>query len=118
VALGFLVVLSWDVWKALWFPDPATGRTSFGIGLGTLVLALNVVLLAGYTFGCHSLRHLVGGRTDEMSKRQTQEMAYACVSCLNRRHMPIGWCSRMGVVSAALCVRLCSMGIWTDWRIL
>src|SRR5215467_7326059 len=46
VALGFLVVLSWDVWKALWFPNP-TGGTSFGIGIGTLVLALNVVLLAG-----------------------------------------------------------------------
>ena len=118
VALGFLVVLSWDVWKALWFPDPATGHTSFGIGDGTLVLALNVVLLAGYTLGCHSLRHLVGGRTDEMSKRPTQEMAYACVSCLNRRHMPIAWCSLIGVAFADLYVRLCSMGIWTDWRII
>jgi hypothetical protein len=117
-ALGFLVVLSWDVWKALWFRDPSTGRTSFGIGVGTLVLALNVVLLAGYTLGCHSLRHLVGGRTDEVSKRPTQEMAYACVSCLNRRHMPIAWCSLIGVAFADLYVRLCSMGIWTDWRIL
>ena len=33
----------------------------FGIGVGTLVLAVNVVLLGGYTLGCHSLRHLVGG---------------------------------------------------------
>ena len=117
-ALGFLVVLSWDVWKAFWFPDPSTGRTSFGIGVGTLVLALNVVLLAGYTLGCHSLRHLVGGRADEVSKRPAQEMAYACVSCLNRRHMPIAWCSLIGVAFADLYVRLCSMGIWTDWRIL
>src|SRR5262249_11989750 len=66
VALGFIVVLSYDVWKACWFVDPSTGRTSFGIGVGTLVLLANVVLLAGYTFGCHSLRHLVGGRLDEV----------------------------------------------------
>jgi len=117
-ALGLIVVLSWDVWEALWFTNPSTGRTSFGVGVGTLVLAVNVVLLAGYTLGCHSLRHLVGGRTDEVSKRPTQEMAYACVSCLNRRHMPIAWCSLVGVAFSDLYVRLCSMGIWTDWRIL
>ena len=35
VALGFLVVLSYDVWEALWFPDPSTGGTSFGIVVGT-----------------------------------------------------------------------------------
>ena len=43
-------------------------RHQFGIGLGTLVLAANVVLLGSYTFGCHSLRHLVGGSRDEISK--------------------------------------------------
>ena len=36
--------------------DPVTGKKSFGMGLGTLVLAVNVVMLSGYTFGCHSLR--------------------------------------------------------------
>ena len=56
------------MWKALWFTDPATGATSFGIGVGTLVLAANVVLLGGYTLGCHSLRHLVGGGVDELSR--------------------------------------------------
>jgi hypothetical protein len=45
VALCFIIFLSLDVWKALWFVDPATGEKSFGIGVGTLVLAINVVLL-------------------------------------------------------------------------
>src|SRR5437762_8828328 len=40
LALIFLVILLHDVWKALWFNDPATGRASFGVGLGTLVLAV------------------------------------------------------------------------------
>ena len=41
-------------------------RSSFGVGVGTLVLAVNVVLLGGYTLGCHSLRHLVGGCLDRL----------------------------------------------------
>ncbi len=45
IALAFLVILSYDVWRALWFINPGTGREEFGIGLGTLVLAANVVLL-------------------------------------------------------------------------
>src|SRR6476660_1444363 len=43
VALLFLLVLASDVYQALWFTDPATGQTSFGIGIGTLVLLINVV---------------------------------------------------------------------------
>ena len=39
-ALALLVFLSLDVWNALWFEDPATGAVSFGIGVGTLVLAI------------------------------------------------------------------------------
>src|SRR5262249_49171036 len=49
VALVFLFFLAWDVWKALWFKNPDTGVTSFGVGVGTLVLAVNVVLLGGYS---------------------------------------------------------------------
>jgi hypothetical protein len=56
VALVFIVILASDVGKALWFADAVTGKASFGVGVGTLVLAINVVLLGGYTFGCHSLR--------------------------------------------------------------
>jgi len=118
VALLFLLILSYDVWKACWFADPGTGRTSFGIGVGTLVLAANVVLLGSYTFGCHSLRHLVGGMLDEVTKRPARAKAYACAGCFNRLHMPFAWASLVCVAFADLYVRLCSMGIWTDWRIL
>src|SRR5277367_5296092 len=45
LALVFLIFLAVDVWHALWFVDPASGHVRFGIGLGTIILALNVCLL-------------------------------------------------------------------------
>ena len=118
LALLFILILAYDVWKALWFVDPATGKSSFGIGVGTIVLAINVYLLSGYTFGCHSLRHLIGGFRDQIAKSPACYRAYACVSCLNRRHMLWAWMSLFWVGFSDLYVRLCAMGIWTDWRIL
>jgi hypothetical protein len=118
VALLFIVILAYDVWNALWFTDPSTGAATFGVGVGTLVLAANVILLGGYTFGCHSLRHLVGGGLDRMAARPAQRRAYDCASCLNRRHMLWAWMSLFSVAFADLYVRLCSMGVWTDARLL
>jgi hypothetical protein len=117
VALLFLFFLSHDVWKALWFADGG-GAPRFGIGVGTLVLALNVVLLSCYTLGCHSFRHMVGGFLDQLSGRRVVKTAYDCASCLNRWHMKWAWMSLVGVAFADLYVRLCSMGVWHDWRIL
>src|SRR6266540_4137153 len=57
IAILFIGFLSYDAFESFWFPDPATGAEHFGLGLGSLVLTANVVCLAGYTFGCHSLRH-------------------------------------------------------------
>ena len=118
VALVFLVILSYDVWLSLWFTDEATGAREFGIGVGTLVLAVNVVLLASYTLGCHSLRHLVGGGVDEVSRHPVRHACYGGCSKLNGRHMLYAWMSLVSVAFADLYVRLCSMGIWTDWRLL
>jgi hypothetical protein len=118
VALVFLVILTYDVYQALWFTDPATGRTEFGIGVGTLVLAANLILLAGYTLGCHSLRHVVGGYLDRLSRTPARRLAYDCSSCLNRAHTRWAWTSLFSVPLADLYIRLCSMGIWSDWRIL
>lgn len=118
LALVFIVLLAWDVWKAMWFTDQATGQSSFGISVGTLVLLLNVVLLSSYTIGCHSFRHLVGGRLDRMSEAPARKVAYDCSSCLNRAHMRWAWCSLFSVAFCDVYVRLCAMGIWTNYRIL
>src|ERR1700747_3222392 len=111
LALIFIGILTYDVWKALWFD----GR--LGIGVGTTVLAINVVLLGGYTFGCHSLRHLIGGFRDQLAGSTSVFTTYRCVSCLNQRHMLWAWLSLFWVGFTDLYVRLCSMGIWHDLRI-
>jgi hypothetical protein len=118
VALLFLFILTYDVWKALWFENPATGRTEFGIGVGTLVLAANVVLLSAYTLGCHSFRHIVGGYRDQLATAPVRMACYEGCTKLNRRHQLFAWLSLFGVAFADLYVRLCSMGVWRDWRIL
>lgn len=117
LALVFLVFLGHDAWKAMWFDDGA-GGTKFGIGVGTLVLTANVVLLGGYTLGCHSLRHLVGGFLDTMSKSPARRACYDCVSGFNKRHQLFAWCSLFMVGFSDVYVRMCSMGVITDWRIL
>jgi hypothetical protein len=112
LALIFIVLLTYDVYKALWFDG------QFGIGVGTIILAVNAVLLSCYTLGCHSLRHLVGGLLDQMSKAPVRKKTYDCVTCLNTRHMLFAWLSLTSVGFSDLYVRLCAMGIWHDWRIL
>jgi hypothetical protein len=116
IALFFIFFLAYDVWKALWF-STAEGGTEFGIGVGTLVLTLNVVLLGGYTLGCHSLRHMVGGFMDRFSGKPVRKMAYQCVTCLNRRHMLWAWMSLVWVGFTDVYVRMCAMGVWSDLRL-
>ena len=93
-------------------PIRRPGTDSFGIGLGTLVLAVNVVLLGGYTFGCHSLRHLVGGVRDEISKSPLVRRELQVRERLNRRHMLLGLdepvLRRVLPTSTCACVRWAS----------
>ena len=117
-AVAFLFMLSYDVWLAMWFENPATGVKEFGIGVGTIVLLVNVILLSSYTLGCHSMRHLIGGRKNELSKAPLSDACYNCSTSLNNRHQLFAWCSLFSVMFADVYVRLCSMGIFTDVRIL
>jgi hypothetical protein len=118
LGLIFICILLADAINAFRFDDPATGATRFGIGLGSLVLTINALLLSGYTLSCHSLRHLIGGRKDEISTSPVTSACYSCVSGLNRRHQVFAWLSLFSVGFADLYVRLCSMGVWTDFRLL
>lgn len=111
-ALILIPILAYDAYKALWFSD------GFGIGVGSLILIANVVFLSLYTLGCHSFRHIIGGVKDRLSGAPVRKVAYDCSSCLNRWHMQWAWTSLITVGFSDIYIRLCAMGIWTDWRIL
>lgn len=115
LAVIFIAILARDAFDGLRFKD-ADGVEHFGLAVGSLVLIVNVVLLAGYTFGCHSLRHLVGGFLDSKSKSKACGTCYNAVSCLNRKHMMWAWMSLIWVGFTDVYIRLCAMGIWTDYR--
>ena len=116
IALLFLIVLSYDAIISYWFVDPASGEKHFGVGVGSLVLTLNVILLSGYAFGCHSLRHILGGRLDCFSKSKVQSACYGCVSAFNKRHMLWAWTSLFMVGFADFYVWMVATGRITDVR--
>ena len=63
-------------------------------------------------------RHLIGGTFDRISEHPVRHKLYDCVSCLNGAHKKWAWASLLWVAFSDIYVRLCSVGIWHDWRIL
>ena len=114
ISVFVLIILAYDAWKAMWFAGATPGELTFGIGVGTLVLIANVVLLGGYLFGCHSTPHVAGGCVDQLSRAPLGLSAYNCVSCLNRRHM-----SGPGRALSAWCFQISMSGcfLWVCGRI-
>jgi hypothetical protein len=60
---------------------------------------------------------LIGGGKDELKRALFGRTGYSCISCLNSHHMKWAWGSLFWVAFSDLYVRLCSLGILTDWRI-
>jgi len=112
LAILFIVLLTWDAIKAFDF------NGQFGIGVGTLIMVANPILLGLYTFGCHSFRHLIGGRKDVMSDSDLTKKCYDCVTHLNKSHMKWAWISMFYVAFVDLYIRLCASGTITDLRII
>jgi len=114
LAVLFLVFLWRDAIHAFFFDG------SVGVGVGTLVLLGNVILLSIYTLSCHSLRHLSGGKLDCFSCAAFGGPRYKTwqwLSVLNQRHMLWAWASLLSVGFADLYVRLVSCGAIRDVRL-
>jgi len=112
LAVIFIGILTYDaVISFIWLND--AGSRAFGMGWGSMVLTLNAFLLAGYTFGCHSMRHLIGGGLDILSRRPIRKKSYDCVSCLNRGHMRWAWASLLWVGFTDVYIRFIARG-WDD----
>ncbi len=58
-----------------------------------------------------------GGSIDQISQHPARQKLYDCVSCLNGNPKKWAWASLFSVGFSDIYVRLCSMGVWSDWRI-
>jgi len=96
-------------------------ESGFGVGVGSIVLLLNVTLLTLYLLSCHSLRHLVGGKLDCfscVSFGQARNTTWKGLSSLNGHHMLFAWISLFGVGFADFYVRMVASGMIRDFRLL
>jgi len=108
------VILTYDVILAF---GPAEGESDgIHMGLGTLVLLANVVLIWLYTLSCHSCRHAVGGRLRHFSKHPVRYKLWTWVSRLNGHHAKFAWYSLFSVALADLYVMLVANGTIEDLR--
>jgi hypothetical protein len=86
------------------------------MGLGTLVLLVNIVLIWLYTLSCHSCRHITGGRLRHFSKHPIRYKLWTWVSALNRKHAQFAWLSLFSVAIADFYVYLLAVGAFSDPR--
>ncbi len=114
LAIIFIAFLWKDVYDAFWW------NGKFGMGVGTLVMLVNVVLLTTYTLSCHSLRHLAGGKLDCFSCTafgKRRHSAWSFLTILNERHMLFAWMSLISVGFADFYIRMVASGTFHDVRI-
>lgn len=90
----------------------------FGIGLGTLIIVVNVIMLALYTVSCHACRHIVGGRLRHFSKHPWRYRYWTLVSRLNTRHGQFAMISLFTVIATDAYIMSVSAGWFSDPRII
>ncbi len=101
------LILTYDAVLAFRDKDGNWGH----VGLGTIILVVNAILILCYTFGCHSCRHITAGRLNHFSKHPLRYRAWTLVSKLNAKHQQFAWASLFSVMLADLYVRLVAKGI-------
>lgn len=112
VAVVFVFLLSYEAIRSFRNEDYEWGH----MGLGSLILVINVVLIALYTFSCHSCRHTVGGRLRHFSKHPVRYKAWTWVSKQNARHAEYAWASLISIWVADLYIFLIANGTIDDVR--
>ncbi|WP_086830123.1 hypothetical protein [Allokutzneria sp. NRRL B-24872] len=88
-----------------------------GVGLGTLIMVVNVALIWAYTLSCHSCRHIVGGKLTHFSRHPVRYRLWTTISKLNGKHMQLAWASLISVGLTDLYVALVASGVLTDLRL-
>jgi hypothetical protein len=110
IAMLFNILLAYDAIKAFDFGG------SFGMGIGSLVLLVNVFLILAYTLSCHSCRHILGGRLNHFSRHPIRYKAWTMISKLNAKHGVFAMTSLVFIALTDLYIRLVSAGWIHDVR--
>lgn len=101
-AIVITVFLAYDALRSVFTPN------GLYFGFGSALMLVNVVLLVLYTFGCHSFRHLVGGKLDMFSCDPLAKWRYGWwskVTMLNERHALWAWLSMISVALTDIYIR-------------
>jgi hypothetical protein len=112
LAVLLSLILTYDAVEAFHGKDGG-----FGIGLGTLILCINVVLIWAYTLGCHSCRSITGGRLNHFSRHPIRYRLWTQVSRLNARHGLFAFTSMYSIMIADAYVWLVASGTISDLRL-
>lgn len=104
----------------LWY-DVGLAFFSQGVRVSAvnLIMLANVVLLSGYTFGCHAYRHLCGGTLDcfsACSRSKARFKVWSFVTKLNEHHMGWAWASLFSVGFTDFYIRQVAAGILPELR--
>jgi hypothetical protein len=111
LAVAYIFILGFDASQAFSY----NGKVY--LGLGTVIMVVNVILLGGYTFSCHSLRHFVGGGLDCYSCSRAagvRQGIWRGVSRLNTIHPLWAWISLFSVACVDIYIRMLNAGWLTD----
>jgi hypothetical protein len=113
-AVVVALILTWDTLLAF---GPAPGESDgIHMGLGTVLMIINVLYIWLYTLSCHSCRHVVGGRLRHFSKHPVRYQAWTWVSKLNVNHARYAWVSLFSVALVDLYIYLLSANVFDDPR--
>lgn len=105
LALIILTILWIDTINAFHY------RHGFYLGIGSVLMLANVILLTGYTFSCHALRHLVGGSVDCFSCAMggnARHGLWRLATKINPYHPNFAWYSLISVAAADVYIRVVS----------
>jgi hypothetical protein len=111
-AVAVTLVLTYDTVISFRNSDDDWGH----MGLGSLIMVVNIVFIWLYTLSCHSCRHIVGGRLRHFSKHPVRYRLWTLVSMLNRDHAKYAWISLFSVALADLYIYLLAAGAFNDPR--
>ncbi|MGB3284811.1 hypothetical protein [Mycolicibacter algericus] len=115
-ALAITMLNTYDAITAFYSADANGGAGGFGCGLGNIVLCVNVAMLWAYTGGCHSCRHVMGGRLTHFSKNPVRYWLWSKISWFNGRHQQFAWITLGTLAFTDFYVWMVASGVFTDIR--